>query len=103
MATKTKAKPQANAAGRFAGMKLVFAGQPQKYVAELKDVQAWAEEEGATVQSKLAADTDLLVVLERGATAGPVKQAIGLDMVTAFIFTPVNISGHTRQPGYQVH
>lgn len=75
MSTKTKSKPPAKAAGRFAGMKLAFAGQPQKYVAALKEVQAWAKEEGATVQPKVSADTDVLVVLERGASAGPVKQA----------------------------
>lgn len=73
--TKAKTKAKSTTPPRFEGLKLFFAGNAERYGDSVKDLKAWATEEGGAVQKKLTADTDLLVVLSRGATAAAIKQA----------------------------
>ena len=60
-AKKSKTKKSPVSVGRFAGEKLFFAGRPESYTNSIKEFKDWASEEGAVVQKKLTAETDILI------------------------------------------
>ena len=86
-AKKSKTKKSPVSVGRFAGEKLFFAGRPESYTNSIKEFRDWASEEGAVVQKKLTAETDILIELSQGATAGAKKEAAKLNTKGAAIVT----------------
>ena len=70
---------------RFAGMKVCFAGKPGQYGKTCKSYETWARSEGAKLVSNLDDSTDMLIVLDSGATAGAKKKAAALNAKSAAI------------------
>ncbi|MEM6470010.1 MAG: pentapeptide repeat-containing protein [Planctomycetota bacterium] len=85
---KKKAKFRSNwKRPRFTGSTLCFTGKPDAYGAKRSEYEAWAREEGAEIADALSANVDILIVLEKGATAAAVKKAQSLNQKNASIST----------------
>ena len=83
--TKTATKKASVTDQRFAGLKLCFAGKSGVYGKERKTYETWAQREGAKIMSDLDDSTDMLIVLDSGATAGAKKKAAALNAKSAAI------------------
>lgn len=79
------AKTDSVTGDRFNGMKLCFAGKPGRYGETVATFQKWARADGATTSSTVGASTDLLIVLDKGATAAAKKLAKALNAKSAAI------------------
>jgi uncharacterized protein YjbI with pentapeptide repeats len=77
MARKKDKKDAANEwqAPRLANQQICFAGKEKRYETSRSKLEAFAKLEGATINKKLNKQTNMLVIMNGGATAGAKKEA----------------------------